>query len=309
MKMAIQYWHSKGKPTKQRFISLEKGYHGDTFGAMSVCDPVTGMHHLFADAMPRQLFAPSPACAFDEPFSESHMAAMESLLQKNCHEVAAVIVEPIVQGTGGMNFYAPQYLKRVRELCDHYGVLLIADEIATGLGRTGKLFACEWAGISPDLLCLGKTLTGGYLTLAATLCSSEVAETISQGEPGVFMHGPTFMGNALACSVASASLELLLNGNWQQDIARINQSLQAGLSPARDIRGVKDVRTLGAIGVVELEEPVVMAAITPLFVASGIWVRPFGKLVYLMPPYVTSDADLALLTSAVVTVLEQYLTE
>lgn len=307
MKMAIQYWHSQGQPQKHRLLSLRRGYHGDTFGAMSVCDPVTGMHHLFADVLPKQLFAESPTCRFGEPCLEHHIDGFKQLISNHHQELAAVILEPIVQGTGGMNFYSADYLKRVRELCDEYEVLLIADEIATGLGRTGKLFACEWADITPDIMCLGKTLTGGYLTLAATLCTRKVSDGICQGEAGVFMHGPTFMANPLACTVASASLDLLEASDWRGNVQRIESHFKQHLSAASTIAGVKEVRVLGAIGVVELEQPVDMATITPLFVESGIWVRPFGQLVYLMPPYVISDEDLMMLTTGLLNVLKQYL--
>lgn len=305
MKMAVQYWQAKQKPAKHRFLSLRNGYHGDTFGAMSVCDPVTGMHHLFNQVLMQQLFAEAPTCRFDEPCRPEHIADFRKLIENHAGELAAVILEPIVQGTGGMRFYSPQYLRQVRALCDQHDVLLIADEIATAFGRTGKLFACEWAGIAPDILCLGKTLTGGYLTLAATLCTEDVSDTICRGEAGVFMHGPTFMANPLACTVANASIELLISNDWQSQIGRIEAGLRAGLAPARGKPYVADVRVLGAIGVVELNAPVDMATITPAFVGAGIWVRPFGKLVYIMPPYIISDAELATLCSAMLGVLDQ----
>ncbi|MDO7654016.1 MAG: adenosylmethionine--8-amino-7-oxononanoate transaminase, partial [Porticoccus sp.] len=256
LKMAIQYWYSKGQPEKSRILSLRKGYHGDTFGAMSVCDPVSGMHHLFSNSLAEQLFTESPRCSFHEKWDESYLTDIKHLLDKHSHELAAVILEPVLQGTGGMYFYSPDYLKRVRELCDEHDVLLIADEIATGFGRTGKLFACEWAGITPDILCLGKAMTGGYMTLAATLCTSKVSDGICNGEAGVFMHGPTFMGNPLACSVANASIELLLNSNWQARVLEIEQQLISGLSPAKDFDNVIEVRCLGAVGVIETKSPV-----------------------------------------------------
>jgi len=305
MKMAVQYWQARGQAGKHRFLSLRSGYHGDTFGAMSVCDPVTGMHHLFSQVLMPQLFAEAPACRFDEPCGADQIAGIAGLMAHHRNELAAVILEPVVQGAGGMRFYSPDYLRQVRQLCDRHGVLLIADEIATGFGRTGKLFACEWAGIAPDILCLGKALTGGYLTLAATLCTSEVADTLCGGEAGVFMHGPTFMGNPLACAVANASLGLLASGHWQGQVSAIEAGLRRELTPLRDRDFVADVRVLGAIGVVELREPVDMKTITPAFVEAGIWVRPFGKLVYLMPPYVIAEDELAALCAGLTGVLDK----
>jgi adenosylmethionine---8-amino-7-oxononanoate aminotransferase len=306
LKMAIQYWYSLGRPQKTRILSLRKGYHGDTFGAMSVCDPVTGMHHLFSSTLAKQLFTESPRCRFHDDWDESYIADIKNLLEKHSHELAAVILEPILQGAGGMHFYSPTYLKRVRELCDEHDVLLIVDEIATGFGRTGKLFGCEWADITPDILCLGKAMTGGYMTLAATLCTSKISDGICNGEAGVFMHGPTFMGNPLACSVANASIDLLLSTNWQARISDIEQQLKSGLAPAKDFDNVTDVRCLGAVGVIETKNPVDVAQIQKQFVAEGIWVRPFGTRVYVMPPYIISKSDLDTLMTGMLNVVKNY---
>ena len=303
MKMAIQYWHGLNRPEKHKLLALRNGYHGDTIGAMSLCDPVTGMHYLFGDTLPKQLFAPAPQCPFDGPSTDAEMAEITALLSDHSHEIAAVVLEPIVQGAGGMRFYSPEYLVKVRALCDHYDVLLIFDEIATGFGRTGKLFALEHADVVPDILCLGKALTGGYMTLAATLCSERICSGISNSEAGAFMHGPTFMANPLACATAIASIQLLLSQPWQRTVQRLQTELAAGLAPARKFDSVAEVRTLGAIGVIELKEPVDMRVVQPLFVERGVWVRPFGKLVYAMPPYVMGSADVATLTAAMVDVV------
>lgn len=298
MKMAIQNAFTRGMLGKNRFLTIKSGYHGDTFHAMAVCDPVGGMHQIYQGVLPQYFFADTPRCRFAEAWDETDVHSFENLLKKHHQTICAVILEPIVQGAGGMRFYHPEYLRRVRQLCDQYRVLLIADEIAVGFGRSGELFGCDHAGISPDILCLGKALTGGYMTLAAVLATEEVGHGISQGEPGVFMHGPTFMANPLACSVAIRSIQLLLESDWQNNIARIEKGLRQGLEPCRRMSGVADVRVLGAIGVVELEKPVVMARIQKMFVENGVWVRPFGCLVYVMPPYIISDDDLKTLTRA-----------
>lgn len=304
IKMALQYQLSQGRPEKTRLAALRGGYHGDTLGAMAVCDPVTGMHHLFSELMPQHYFIERPRRRFGEPCSEGDIAPLQELLEREHDNIAALILEPVVQGAGGMWFYSADYLRAARELCDRYDVLLIADEIATGFGRTGKMFACEWAGITPDILCVGKALTGGYMTLAATLCTSRVSDGICHGEAGVLMHGPTFMANPLACAVASASLTLLQEGGWQTQVQAIETQLRSELAPCAELPQVADVRVLGAIGVVELHRPVDLAAIQQRFVEAGVWVRPFGTRVYLMPPFVISGPELTRLTQAIYRAVE-----
>lgn len=302
IKMALQYQLSRGASTKTRLLSLRRGYHGDTLGAMSLCDPETGMHHLFQSLLPRQFFIEAPSCGFADPWDEACLQQLKDALQQHHHELAAFILEPIVQGAGGMRFYHPEYLRAARQLCDEFDVLLITDEIASGFGRTGRMFACEHAGITPDILCLGKALTGGYMTLAATLCTDKVAQGICEGEAGVFMHGPTFMANPLACAVALESTRLLLQSPWQERIAAIENQLQEDLLPLREQAAVADVRVLGAIGVVELREPVNMKKVVPQLVEQGVWLRPFGRLLYTMPPYVIRPEQLRRVTAAMATI-------
>jgi len=310
MKMALQYWHSKAHQeniplTKTKLLTVKNGYHGDTFAAMSVCDPVTGMHQIFEQVLMQNYFAPAPTIKFGEHWHSDDTKELTQLFKQHHHELAAFIIEPIVQGTGGMRFYHPQYLKTCRQLCDQYNVLLIVDEIATGFGRTGKLFACEWADISPDIICLGKTLTGGYMSLAATLCTSDIANMISNGEAGCFMHGPTFMGNALACAVANASIDLLFDNNWQVQVQTIENKLNDVLLPLKANIRVKDARVLGSIGAIECLQAVNVAVIQKRFVELGVWIRPFGTLIYIIPPLIINAEQLTTLVNAISIVLDE----
>ncbi|MFE6739542.1 adenosylmethionine--8-amino-7-oxononanoate transaminase [Streptomyces tubercidicus] len=299
VKMCLQYWRSLGKPRKQRLLTWRGGYHGDTWQPMSVCDPDGGMHELWQGVLPRQIFADAPPTGFGAAPDEAYAAQLRELIARHAEELAAVIVEPVVQGAGGMSFHSPAYLRVLREACDAHDVLLVFDEIATGFGRTGALFAAGHARVAPDVMCLGKALTGGYLTLAATLCTAAVADGISRGAVPVLAHGPTFMGNPLAAAVAEASIDLLLSQDWAQEVKRIEAGLQSGLAPARSIAGVREVRVLGAIGVVQLDHEVDMAAATRAAVRAGVWLRPFRDLIYTMPPYITGDDDVARICAAV----------
>jgi len=310
MKMALQYQHAVAeknqiKLTKTKLLTVKNGYHGDTFAAMSVCDPVTGMHQIFEQVLMQHYFAPAPSIKFGQQWSSDEMIELTALFAQHHSEIAAFIIEPIVQGTGGMRFYHPEYLKACRLLCDKYNVLLILDEIATGFGRTGKLFACEWAEISPDIMCLGKTLTGGYITLAATLCTTHIAKTISEGAAGCFMHGPTFMGNALACAVANASIDLLLENDWQSQVRAIETTLNRLLKPLTKHERVIDARVLGSIGAIECNQSVNVAQIQKRFVELGVWIRPFGKLIYIIPPLIITIEQLTVLANAITTVLNE----
>ena len=305
MKMALQYWLGRGKPQKHRMVTVRGGYHGDTLGAMAVCDPLTGMHHMFSAVLPQYLFAPEPTPGFREPFDETHLEALVALLHAHRDEIAALILEPVVQGAGGMRFYAPAYLAGVRSLCDEFGILLIVDEIATGFGRTGKLFGCDHAGIAPDIICLGKALTGGYLSLAATLCTSEVAQWVSRAEAGALMHGPTYMGNPLGCAVALASIRVLLGQPWAARIDAIGTRLSQDSSPprawltsamsesVRRHRGYRDQRAPPHGGHAKV------------FLDHGVWLRPFGRLIYTMPPYITTDEEIDRIAGAMVAAVEQ----
>jgi len=302
VKMCLQFQRAIGRAERVRLLTVRGGYHGDTFGAMAVCDPVGGMHGLFTGVLPEHVFAERPPDGFDAPLDEAWARHVSELVADHAHELAAVIVEPVVQGAGGMRFHSPDCVALLRRLCDEHGLLLVLDEIATGFGRTGAMFACEHAGVAPDVMCVGKALTGGYMTLAATLCSAEVAAAISSGEGGGLMHGPTFMANPLACAVALASLNLLADGGWRARVADLQAGLSAGLEPARELAGVCDVRVLGAIGVVQLEHDVDVVAATQIALERGVWLRPFRDLIYTMPPYVIDEDDLARVTAAVVDV-------
>jgi len=296
VKMCVQFWRSKGRSEKHRLLTWRGGYHGDTFAPMSVCDPDGGMHSMWTDVLARQVFAPAPPREFDP----AYVAEFERIVVEHRDELAAVIVEPVVQGAGGMRFHHPDYLRELRRLCNEHGLLLVFDEIATGFGRTGELFAADHAGIAPDVMCVGKALTGGYLTLAATLCTTEVAEVISAGEGGGIMHGPTFMGNPMACAVGCAAVELLLSRDWRAEVAALNEGLERGLAAARDVPGVADVRVLGGIGVIELDRPVDMQTVTDAAVGAGVWLRPFRNLIYAMPPYVCTTEEVERIAAGMV---------
>jgi adenosylmethionine-8-amino-7-oxononanoate aminotransferase len=300
IKMALQYWQAHGRPERRRLMTVRGGYHGDTFGAMAVCDPVSGMHSLFTGVLPSHLFAERPPAGFGAPLDEDYATHLSDTVEQHSRELAAVILEPVVQGAGGMHFYSPEVVRLLRRLCDEHGLLLILDEIATGFGRTGAMFAAEHAEVTPDIMCVGKALTGGYVTLAATLCTAAVADAISGGPGGALMHGPTYMANPLACAAALASLALLEDGGWRQRIEDIEVQLSRGLAPAGELPGVGDVRVLGAIGVVQLSGPVDVPAATRAALGHSVWLRPFRDLVYVMPPYVCNEEEVGQIAAAVV---------
>ncbi len=303
IKLALQYWQAKDKPDKNKLLTIKNGYHGDTFGAMAVCDPINGMHSLFKNTLAQHYFVDAPFCG--DKYHKQDVLKLEQQLKQQHKNIAALILEPLVQGAGGMRMYNAEYLAQARKLCDQYNVLLIADEIATGFGRTGTLFACEQAAISPDIMCIGKALTGGMLSLAATLMTKEISQTISKAEPGILMHGPTFMANPLACAVANASIELLLSSNWQKNVLRIERLLKEELTECAALKQVKDVRVKGAIGVIETHQPIDQIWMTQEFVKHGVWVRPFSNLVYIMPAYVIEDSDLIKITRAMKNVVSK----
>jgi adenosylmethionine-8-amino-7-oxononanoate aminotransferase len=304
LKMAIQCQLGRGYKNRNKFVTIKHGYHGDTFGAMAVCDPVNSMHSLYSDILPKNYFIEAPKSKPNSTFDMAELDELKNLLKSDNQHIAALILEPVVQGAGGMRFYHPDFIREAKAVCEQYNILLIADEIATGFGRTGKMFACEHASITPDILCLGKAITGGYMTLAATLCTKQVALDISQCEAGVLMHGPTFMANPLACAAANASLSLLMTGEWFEQVQQIELGLRDGLQPCLELETVADVRVLGAIGVVEMKSIVDVAKIQKQFIKHGLWIRPFGNLVYVMPQYVISEQDLTSLTSGIVNTLK-----